>query len=46
MKATKSLAFLRNNAEEKDIILSGICIPYTTLTMINLMRLIDIPMRI
>ena len=45
MKATKSLAFLSNNSEEKHTMLSGIGTLYSTLTMINLIRLIDIPMR-
>lgn len=42
-----ALAFLKNKAEEKDIMLSVICITSSTITMIiNLVRLIEISMGI
>lgn len=44
MKATKSLAVLRNHVEEEDRILPGICITPTTITIIDLIRLKDISM--
>lgn len=44
MKASESLAVLRNHIEEEDRILSAICITPTTITNIDLIRLKDISM--
>lgn len=42
MRGTKSLVLFRENAKEKDIILSVTYVTYPAVTLTNLIRLIDI----